>query len=65
MIKAFTIWGIILGGTFGYAYFASAKGIGIKQPQVNPPSIREGSVQDTSGKMRTRYFVGGGLHGGK
>lgn len=45
---------------------ASSVGFGAPAPEKNPPSIREGSVQDpSSGTSRTRYFMGGGLHRGK
>ncbi|MCM8536194.1 MAG: hypothetical protein NE334_09685 [Lentisphaeraceae bacterium] len=65
MIKGLMFWGTLLTAGFGYTYHAASSGAGIPQPKVKPPSIREGSVKNTSGRMRTRYFVGGGLHGGK
>lgn len=52
----------------GGIYWASKVGAGVPQPVKSPPSIREGSVARgplTRGHSRTRYFVGGGFHGGK
>jgi hypothetical protein len=64
MLKALIIWGTILSSGLAFAFHAAANGTGIQQPGVNPPSIREGSVTNSSG-TRTRYFIGGGIHGGK
>lgn len=44
---------------------ASVAGWGLPHPERDPPSIREGSVRVTRGRRRARYFVGGGIHGGK
>lgn len=65
MIKAITIWGSLMGSLLAFTFHAAANGVGIAQPSKNPPSIREGSVKGTSSSMRTRFFVGGGLRGGK
>ena len=65
MVKALVIWGSIMGGILGFTFQAAANGTGIAQPSKKPPSIREGSVVGTNGKTRTRFFVGGGLRGGK
>lgn len=48
------------------AMHASSVGWGVTQPEKNPPSIREGSMRGRSGPYhRSRYFMGGGLRGGK
>lgn len=53
---------LLLAGTA----WASARGLWLPKPAKSPPSIREGSAKDnTSGRIRTRYFVGGGLRRGK
>ena len=55
---------VAIGGVF----WASRVGAGVSQPGKNPPSIREGSAVGgplTRGHNRTRFFVGGGLRGGK
>lgn len=56
-----------LVGLFAATVWASSTGRGISQPSKQVFSIREGSVKATggSGRVRTRYFVGGGIHGGK
>ena len=54
-----------LGGLMWFCTRRSTAGGGLAAPEVNPPSIREGSVRVSSGRRRTRYFVGGGFHGGK
>ena len=54
--------------TIGATYWASYTGAGVPRPEKNPPSIREGSaIRGPLGRghHRTRFFVGGGLHGGK
>lgn len=45
----------------------STSGSGLPRPEINPPSIREGSTRVTSGRRRrrSRFFVSGGFHGGK
>lgn len=56
-----------LGGLFATAVWASRTGAGITPPSKQVFSIREGSVRPVgkSRRARTRYFVGGGIHGGK
>lgn len=57
-----------LGGLFGFSVWASNSGFGVAKPAKKAMSIREGSVRTSgtsSGRHRTRYFVGGGLHRGK
>ncbi len=45
---------------------ASISGWGLERPEKKPMSIREGSAKVDGGPLvRTRYFVGGGLHSGK
>ncbi len=47
---------------------ASNRGWGLPQPAKQPVSVREGSVRGggTAGAhYRSRYFIGGGFHGGK
>ena len=61
---------LILGGAlsalFAGTLWASSRGLGLPRPQKEPPSIREGSVKDpATGRRRTRFFVGGGIHRGK
>jgi hypothetical protein len=58
------MWGSILGSSLFFAGYAATNGLGLPQPEVNPPSIREGSTHGSKG-VRTRYFIGGGLHRGK
>lgn len=66
MNKGAAILAIIMGAALFGTSYASTKGIGVPQPDKEPPSIREGSVRTTgSGHYRTRYFVGGGLLYGK
>ena len=51
----------------GVALRASVKGWSLSPPYPQPESIREGSARGAlvPGRFATRYFVGGGLHGGK
>lgn len=52
----------------GVSVVFSQNGVGLPRPVKSPVSIREGSVRTSTtgaGRYRTRYFVGGGLHGGK
>ena len=62
-------WSSILGVSAIMASGASANGSGLPTPSKQPVSVREGSVRGTGtnghGHYRTRYFIGGGLHGGK
>jgi hypothetical protein len=58
---------LLLSGSMFWGVSRSTNGYGLPQPEVNPPSIREGSVRVRSGRhrRRSRYFVSGGFHGGK
>ena len=65
MKKSLFIWSAIFGlSTFG-AINAAKNGFGLTKPSKQPMSIREGSVKSPTGSTRTRYFIGGGIHGGK
>ena len=65
MKKSLFIWSAIFGlSTFG-AMTAAKQGFGLAKPMKEPMSIREGSIKGTNGHYRTRYFIGGGIHGGK
>ena len=58
----------VMAGIMGATIHATGSGMGIPQPMKKPVSIREGSTKVTSNGRtyyRTRYFVGGGIHGGK
>lgn len=56
----------LMTGLLAATSWASTSGLGLAQPEPQPPSIREGSVRALgSGRVRTRYFVGGGHHAGK
>ncbi|MCA9319543.1 MAG: hypothetical protein KDB53_02350 [Planctomycetes bacterium] len=61
------IIGAILAGASVFAWWGSFVGAGVPKPERDPPSLREGSVRlaQTSGRTGTRYFIGGGIHGGK
>ena len=69
MLRSTAVWSTLLSAGLGASYMAAANGAGIPQPDKQPMSVREGSVRGTGvtgrGHYRTRYFVGGGLHGGK
>jgi hypothetical protein len=57
---------VILLGVVGMTVWASRVGLGLPQPEKEPPSIREGSARiEQAGHHRTRYFVGGGILRGK
>lgn len=61
---------ILLGGLLSLSavsWWAGAVGAFAPTPQAAPPSIREGSATAplATGRSRTRYFVGGGIHRGK
>ena len=64
-MKGLIIWGMIFSACTVGAYTASTDGIGLARPSKSPMSIREGSVKGSNGVRRTRFFVGGGIHGGK
>ncbi|PIE23017.1 MAG: hypothetical protein CSA62_09815 [Planctomycetota bacterium] len=64
--KGTIILGAALSTLFVGTLWASNRGVGLPKPKKNPPSIREGSVKNpTTGRRRTRFFVGGGIHRGK
>lgn len=66
MSKGIPILFLALLGATGGLTWASWKGVGVQPPEKNPISIREGSTRiRRHGHYRTRYFVGGGLRGGK
>ena len=53
-------------GTMGLLAVASVAGWGLESPEKKPMSIREGSAKaDGGSQVRSRYFIGGGLHSGK
>ena len=53
-------------GAIALIAVASIVGWGLERPEKQPMSIREGSAKIDGGlQVRTRYFVGGGLHSGK
>jgi len=57
---------ILMTGLLGASLWASLVGWGIPQPLKQPISIREASArQQTGAGSRVRYFIGGGLRGGK
>jgi len=62
-------WSSVFTVSAFMAVSASANGSGLPTPSKQPVSVREGSIRGTGtnghGHYRTRYFVGGGLHGGK
>lgn len=64
-LKALLIFAPLLGVAFGGLIHDALNGSYILVPQQNPPSIREGSVGQARQGGRTRFFVGGGLRGGK
>ena len=64
-MKGFIICAGILGAATISALSASKNGYGLTKPSKQPMSIREGSVKGADGRTRTRFFVGGGIHGGK
>lgn len=64
-LKAFLIFTPLLVGSFGGVLYDALNGAYILVPGENPPSIREGSVGQARHGGRTRFFVGGGLRGGK
>lgn len=57
----------IMGTMTAGAGFASFNGVGLSQPQKQPPSIREESVRNANGSRGYGMFFlrGGGVHGGK
>ncbi|MEE9394397.1 MAG: hypothetical protein V3W41_18015 [Planctomycetota bacterium] len=61
--------GLIAGviGTTGVAVKASSEGWGVDRPLKEPVSIREESMKGPmgSGRLATRYFIGGGPRRGK
>ena len=68
MIRALiggVLWTGVCSSLLGVSYMASSSGFGAQRENPAPVSIREGSVKDPNGIYRTRYFVGGGLRGGK
>lgn len=64
-LKAILIFLPLLGFTMIGLLRHAVNGSHILVPGQNPPSIREGSVGQASRGGRTRFFVGGGLRGGK
>ncbi len=59
---------VVCFAAIGATYWASKTGAGVSSPDKDPPSIREGSAVAGPigrGHHRTRFFVGGGLFGGK
>lgn len=53
-------------GVIALLAVASIAGWGLERPEKKPMSIREGSAKVDGGpQVRTRYFIGGGLHSGK
>lgn len=65
IFKAIRFWGPIMALLYGAAFAVATYWPFALTASSNPPSIREGSVSHPRGSGRTRYFVGGGLHGGK
>jgi len=65
MSKGLPILIVALAGLTGLSHWASVVGMGAPKPEKKPVSIREGSVRHGTGRMRTRYFVGGGILAGK
>lgn len=64
-IKAILVFFPLLGASLSGVVHNALNGSHILMPNQNPPSIREGSVGHATHGGRTRFFVGGGLHGGK
>ncbi len=66
MMKTAIVWASVFSTSMVGTWSASANGWGMPKPDKQPVSIREGSkALSTSGNHKTRYFVGGGIHGGK
>lgn len=65
VFKAVRIWGLVMLMLYAATFTVATLGPFALTSNSNPPSIREGSVGHPRGTGRTRYFVGGGLHGGK
>lgn len=69
MSKGSGVLALLMGGALAGSVFASTKGIGVPQPEKQPPSIREGSTAgriNGSGHHGTRFFlIGGGPFYGK
>lgn len=65
VIKAILVFVPLLSASLAGVVHNALHGAHILVPNQNPPSIREGSVGHAHGGGRTRFFVGGGLHGGK
>lgn len=59
----------VMVGLFAVTSWAAYVGLGARQPEKHPISIREESARGQPlgrGHHRTRFFfIGGGLHGGK
>lgn len=64
-IKAIVIFVPLLGFFLASVIHEASNGAHILVPNQNPPSIREESVGNARHGGRTRFFVGGGLRGGK
>jgi len=69
MNKGTAILGGLMGTLLMGSVYASTKGIGVPQPEKQPPSIREQSTAgrlNRSGNHGTRFFlIGGGPRFGK
>jgi len=69
MSKGTPVLFLVMAAFAASVTWASVRGFLVKQPEKKPVSIREGSVRHHSTgrhrRRRTRYFVGGGFHGGK
>ncbi len=65
-LAGWTLLGLLVV-TGAAATWASYHGTGLPRPEKEPISVREGSTRGAqrSGHLRTRYFVGGGIHRGK
>jgi len=68
MSKGIPILVLVMLGSAGALTWGSMRGLGVPHPMKKPFSLREGSVRTTGARSRyrrRRYFVGGGMHGGK
>jgi|GEM_PF-1075242 len=69
MSKGTLVLAAVMGTLLMGSVYASTKGIGVPQPDKEPPSIREGSTAgriNRSGHHGTRFFlIGGGPFYGK
>ena len=66
-VKQSLLWTVVFTFLTGLTFLAARQGVGVTKPSKEPISIREGSTKSHSGSGRrsTRFFVGGGVHGGK